>query len=180
MTKALRTVVPVVAVAALAAAGCMLISGQFVVNFALQSPLKVVDSPLALTSVDVDLNTVSDYKDHKDDLKRVEDLALVGDFHNNRGAAAALEAWIVPSGALTLSESQVRTQGSLLWGPLALGPNATEHVDWNRSSTLFKGRQALIDEIKGDGHFSLYLMQTGTFDVTVTDGAVIAVVAAAK
>ena len=54
-------------------------------------------------------------------------------------------------------------------------------MDWNRSATLFVGRQALIDEIKGDGKFSLYLKGTGaTFNVTLSKGAVIAVIAAAK
>jgi hypothetical protein len=42
------------------------------------------------------------------------------------------------------------------------------------------GRQALIDEIKGDGHFSLYVIANGTFDLTLSRGAVIAVVSAAK
>ena len=39
--KTLRNAVPLLALAALAAAGCFLVSGQFVVNYALPSPLRV-------------------------------------------------------------------------------------------------------------------------------------------
>ncbi len=165
--------------AALAAAGCLLISGQFVVSYALPDPLPVVAGSTP-TGVDVDLNTISEYGDHKDDLKRVDVLALVGDFHNNAGSSANVEVWLVPSATLGLTATQVAQQGVLLWGPLGVAANATEHVDWNRSSGLFAGRQALIDEVKGDGHFALYVRTSSTFDLTMTKGAVIAVIAAAK
>jgi len=177
--KRLRLALPVLALAALAAAGCLLISGQFVVHYDLPSPLHLVANA-QLTGVDVDLNTVGDYNDHKKDLKRVDDLALTGTFRNNTGAAAAVETWIVPSGTLNLSLAQLQANGVRLWGPLNLPANGTQTVDWNRSAGLFVGRQTLIDEIKGDGRFALYLVANGSFDLTVTNGALVAVVAAAK
>jgi hypothetical protein len=175
--KTLRTAVPVLALAALAAAGCFLISGQFVVNYALPSPLNVA-AGATLTGVDVDLNDVSEYADHKEKLKRIEDMALVGTFRNNTGSAASIEVWIVPGAALNLSLAQVQSTGVKLWGPISVGANSSEKVDWDRSSTLFAGRQTLIDEIKGDGRFSLYVIANGAFDLTVTNGAVIVVVGA--
>ena len=177
--KTLRNVLPLLALAALSAAGCFLISGQFVVDYALPTPL-VVASGATLTGASVDLNTISDYKDHKDDLKRVDDLALVGEFKNTSGATANVEAWIVPAGGLNLTLAQVQSSGVKLWGPLAVAAGATQKVDWNRSATLFVGRQKLIDEIKGDGQFSLYIIASGTFALTITHGAIIAVIAAAK
>jgi hypothetical protein len=176
--NALRRAVPLLALAALAAAGCMLTSGQFVATYALPDPLDVTSSA-TLTGVDVDLNTLSDYSDHKDQLKRVEDLALVGSFTNNNSAAAQIEVWIVPSGALSLTLQQLQANGTRLWGPLAVAGNSTETVDWDRSSTLFAGRQTLIDEVKGDGHFSLYVVASGAFNVTVKKGSLIVVVGAA-
>ncbi len=177
--KTLRTTVPVLALAALAAAGCFLISGQFVVNYVLPTPLHVVGGT-TLTGVAVDLNTISTYSDHKSDLERVDDLAIIGDFKNNAGSAANVECWIVPAGTLALTAGQLTSTGTKLWGPLSVAAGATQKVDWNRSAGLFVGRQALIDEIKGDGLFSLYVIASGAFDVTVTNGAVIAVVGAAK
>jgi hypothetical protein len=176
--KTLRRTVPLLALAALAAAGCMLTSGQFVATYNLPDPLNV-SSALTLTGVDVDLNSISEYNDHKNELKRVEDLSLVGDFTNNSATAAQIEVWLVPSAALNLTPQQLPQNGTRLWGPLAVAGNTTEHVDWDRSAALFVGRQALIDEVKGDGHFSLYVVASGAFNVTVTKGTLIVVVGAA-
>jgi hypothetical protein len=179
--KALRNAVPVLALAGLAAAGCFLISGQFAVDYPLTSPFPAVGAPVGtLIGVGVDLNTMGDYRDHKSDLRSVDDVALIGDFRNNTGSAANVEVWLVPSGTLTLPSDQLAANGVRLWGPLSVAAGATERVNWNRSTTLLVGRQALTDEIKGDGKFSLYVVANGTFDLTVTHGAVIAVVTAAK
>lgn len=177
--KTLRNAVPMVALAALAAAGCFLVSGQFVVNHALPSP-STFQSAGTFAGVAVDLNDISEYSDHKGDLKRVEDLALIGDFHNNSGTAVNVDVYIVPAGTISLTPAQVLSTGIKLWGSLSVPGNSTVSVDWNKSATLFTGRQTLIDEIKGDGQFSLYAVASGAFDVTLTKGAVIAVIAAAK
>ena len=176
--KTLRRAVPLLALAALAAAGCMLTSGQFVATYNLPDPFDV--SSVAFAGTSVDLNTISEYKDHKDELKRVEDLALVGNFTNQSFTADQIEVWIVPDGSLTtLTPDQVKANGKRLWGPLAVAGNSTEKVDWDRSSALFVGRQTLIDEVKGDGHFALYVLATGGFSVRVTEGTLIVVVGAA-
>jgi hypothetical protein len=183
--NALRRTVPLLALAALAAVGCMLTSGQFVATYELPDPLNVTSS-LAMTSVDVDLNTVREYHDHKSELKRVEDLSLVGNFTNNTSSAAQIEVWIVPDASqsqVTLTPQQLAQAGTLLWGPLAVAGNSTEKVDWDRSAGLFVGRQALIDEVKGDGHFLIYVVANGavngTYNLTVTKGSLIVVVGAA-
>lgn len=178
--KTPRIAVPVVGLAALAVAGCFLLSGQFVVDYELPSPLTVIGGSVAPAGVDVDLNTISDYHEHKADLKRVDDVALIGDFRNNSGSATDVEMWLVPSAAMGLSLVQLQSTGVRLWGPLAVSANGSEHVDWNHSARLFVGRQALTDEVKGDGHFALYVIASGTADVTLTKGALIAVVSAAK
>ena len=177
--KTLRIAVPVLALAALAATGCFLISGQFVVNYEMPSPFSVVAGGTHHGEF-VDLTTVGEYVDHKSELKRVDDLALIGEFKNNTVAAANVEVWIVPAGTLNLGLAAVQSNGVQLWGPLNIAANSTEKVDWNRSAKLFKGRQTLIDEIKGDGRFALYVIANGSFNVTVTNGAVIAVIGAAK
>ena len=176
--KNLRIVVPVLALAALAAAGCILISGQFVVSYELGTYHAIGGGTLLGTAVD--LNTVSEYQDHKSELKRVDDLALIGEFHNGTVVASTVEVWIVPTGQTSLSLSALQSSGVQLWGPLTIAGNATEKVDWNRSAKLFKGRQTLIDEIKGDGKFSLFVIANGAFDITLDKAAVIAVIGAAK
>ena len=166
--KASRIALAVLGLAALAATGCFLTTGQYVVNYLLPTPFLVSGGS---GSVNVDLNTISDYSDHKNDLKAVEDLAITGDFHNTGSTAVTVSVSIAP----TFSGTSVP-----LWGPLSIAAGGTEHVDWNRSSGLFHGRQALIDEIKGDGKFRLDVTSSNALNVTLTNGAVITVISAGK
>ena len=159
--------------AALTSAGCMLTSGQFVATYDLPDPITVSQNFAA--NFDVDLNTVSDYKDHKNDIKRVEDVSLVGEFTNNGTSTTQIEVWLVADTSLPVGP---QPSGVPLWGPLTVAANTSEKVDWNTSSALFEGRQALIDEVKGDGHFRLYVAATGA-NCTVTKGALVVVVSAA-
>ena len=159
--KKLRILLPAILLAAIGSAGCFLLSGQFVINFDLPTPYTVTTTA-TLASIDVDLNTIRDYADHKNQLKSIDDLAVVGSFRNNAANSTTVYCWIVPSGAANLSLSQLQAQGVVLWGPLTLAGLETKKVDWNASAALFKGRQALINEVKGDGHFALYVTETGS------------------
>ena len=175
--KTFRNGPAVLALAALAAAGCLLTSGQFVAHYAL--PDSAFNTSGTFQGEIVDLNTISEYNDHKQDLKRVDDLALVGDIRNNGAAAVQVEAWIVP--AATTPPIGVVPGAVKLWGPISVPAGSTVSVGWDESSTLFVGKQVLIDEIKGDGVFGVYLSAPSqTYDINTTNAAFIAVFSAAK
>ena len=168
--------------AAVVSAGCFLVSGQFLVSFNFPDPLTVVSSS-TLTGVPVDLNTISAYKDHKSDLKDVSDLALLGDITNLSANPTNVEVWMVPTpGALLTSDTAVRgaTSAVRIWGPTTVAGNATLHVTWDASAKLFGGRQALIDQVKGDGRFDLYALGTGDEHFRINKGALLLVVSAGK
>lgn len=177
--KNFRLWFPVTALAALMAAGCVLVSGQFVVTFEFDDPLTIT-SPTALAGVPVNLNDESDYADHKDKLKDVADLAIVGKITNLSSTPTAVEVWMVETpGALLTSDTAVRAAGKKIWGSLSVPGNGTVTIDWNKSAALFTGRQALIAQVKGDGRFDLYALGTGTYTFRIEKGALIAVLAAA-
>ena len=182
--KTVRLGFCVTALAGLMAAGCMLISGQFLVTFNFADhgydPLTVT-SPSTLVGVQVDLNSISEYRDHKSDIKAVADLALVGTFTNLTASPTDIEIWLVgtPSGLLT-SDAAVRASGTRIWGPLHLDANGSHQVGWDASARLFGSRQALSDQIRGDGQFDLYALGSGTYSFRIDKGALIAVVNAGK
>lgn len=178
--KKLRLIAPVAALAALSAAGCVLVSGQFLVTYEFDDPVTIT-SPTQLAGVEVNLNEVSDYDDHKDKLKDVADLALVGRIVNLTGTAVAVEVWMVANPTvLYTNDTDVKANGVKIWGTLNVGANGAAQIDWDQSSALFVGRQALIDQIKGDGRFDLYAIgSTGTYSFRIEKGALIAVLAAA-
>ena len=70
--KNLRWIVPALAIA-LAAPGCVLVSGQFLIDFDLDEFTTTTES--TVTHADVDLTTEEDYNDHKDELKGLSDVA---------------------------------------------------------------------------------------------------------
>jgi len=175
--KTLSKSLALVALAALAAAGCILTSGQFVATYDL--PDATFSTGGTFQGELVDLTTIGEYNDHKDDIARVEDLSLVGDIRNNGNASAQAEVWIVPGA--TSAPTGVVPGAVKLWGPITVPANSTVNVDWNESASLFVGRQTLIDEIKGDGVFGLYLAAPSvTYDISTSNAALIIVFSAKK
>jgi hypothetical protein len=179
----LRILIPSIALAALTATGCFLISGQIVVSANL-GDLHAVNG-LSSVGMYVDLSAESsDYKDHKDKLKDIVDIAVLGTFKNNLAVPVSGEVWIVPSpsgiGLLADQTAVIAAGGIKLWS-MALGASETRKVDWDASAALFTpaGKTTLKNEIKGDGAFTLYLFgSTATYDIQVTKAVVVAVISA--
>jgi hypothetical protein len=177
-----RFIIPLALVGALAA-GCILTSGQFSVSFDLPNPIQI-PSPLSILALPIDLTTVKVYQDHKDKLKDVADLAILGEIKNNSSTATQVEFWLTPTiSSTTLTAAQVRSTGTLLWGPFDLAANETTRIDWNRSAGLINGpgRDLLVTEIRGsaDGTFTLYAIGPAgatTYNFTINDGVLVVVV----
>lgn len=175
----LRIWIPSILLAAVTAAGCFLITGQFQIVFEFDDPVTIT-SPTVLEGMAIDLNSESDYADHRDEIKDVADLALLGKFTNLTATATTVEVWMVasPGGSLLTTDAAVRAAGTKIWGPFSLGASATRQIDWTASSALFVGRAALISEIKGDGRFDLYALGSGTYSFRINNGALVAVISA--
>ena len=182
--KNLRLILPSLLLAGLVSAGCWLTSGQFTVSSELPDPLNVT-SPTNLFSAQIDLNTESEYKDHKSDLKDLADCALLGTFRNNTGTAITLEVLMTPEVTNFTAETALIAHSTTvkLWGPLALAGNESKKIGWDESAALFSqaGKTALLNEVKGDGVFTLYAKGTGgVYNFTVLNGVAVVVIDAGK
>ena len=182
--KNLRLILPSLLLAGLMASGCFLVSGQFTVSSDLPDPLNVA-SPLNLASAHIDLNTQSDYRDHKSELKDLVEVALLGTFTNNTGTAITLEVWMTPDLTNWTTETQLGSDPTSIkvWGPLALAGYESKKIGWDESAKLFSksGLEALLKEAKGDGSFTLYAKGTGgAYNFTVTHGVAVVVIDAGK
>lgn len=161
------------------ASGCFITSAQVFVHYDLPNPFTIdsVDDPFE--RVDVDLNEVEEYADHKDKLESLADGAIVGLFRNVSGPAGGVEVWITP-GATTYGDvTAIRAGAVKLWGPGTIGATgSTRDVGWAESAALFTaaGKKILIDEVKGDGKFTLYTFGTqGDYRISVEKGSIILV-----
>lgn len=186
MPRHLRVLLPAAVLVAFAATGCLLLSGQFVItyNFAEHGYEPItVNSATAVTGVQVDLKTLKAYRDHASDLKDVVDLAVVGTLTNlDATAPTNIEVWVVhnPGASTFTTDADVRAAGVRAWGPVTLAKGATRTIGWDDSAKLFTGRQELVNEVKGDGRFDLYLLGSGGYKFRISKAALIAVIAAGR
>ncbi|HEY6572046.1 MAG TPA: hypothetical protein VI198_01905 [Candidatus Eisenbacteria bacterium] len=180
--KALKFTIPAL-VLSLAAAGCILVSGQFLIDVSLDN--FTTTSQTAVTRQDVDLNTESDYVDHKDELKSIADIAVLGKITNNGSGPIGVEVWMTPGPTTFNTSTEVSNGATKLWGPLVVLPGAAnaKTIDWNKSAALFTaaGKTMLLNEVKGDGQFTLYAIgNETTYSVTVENGVLALVLEFAK
>ncbi|HEY6221250.1 MAG TPA: hypothetical protein VIX13_01820 [Candidatus Eisenbacteria bacterium] len=174
--KNLRWIVPALLLAA-ATPGCVLVSGQFLIDFDLSNFTTSTDT--AVTREDVDLTTKSDYQDHKNDLKGLSDVAVLGKITNNGVADIGVEVWMTASPTTYTTPGQVTANATKLWGPFNLAAGATKQVGWDESAKLFSstGKALLINEIKGDGQFTIYaIANAGTYSFKVDNGVLALVI----
>lgn len=178
--KNLRWIVPALAIA-LAAPGCVLVSGQFLIDFELDDFTATTES--AVTREDVDLTTEEDYNDHKEDLQSLSDVAVLGTLTNNGGSAIHVEVWMTAAPTAYTSANEVKANATKLWGPFQVAAGASRTVGWDESAALFTntGKALLIQEIKGDGQFTVYAIAAeDTYSFEVENGVLALVLDFAK
>ena len=180
MIQRLRMVLPSLVLALLTGAGCVLVSGQFLIQLEIGD--LSINSATAVNGYYVDLSTNSTYKDHKDDIKSLEDIALVGSIHNTGLSSLTLSVYLLDGNPGALAAGTVTSTGTKVWGPLTVAAGATEKLDWDRSAALFgAGKAPLFTRIKGGGKFTLYAVgSTAPFTFDFNNAVLIAVIGAGK
>jgi len=182
--KRLRWIVPALLLA-LAMPGCVLTSGQFLIDFDLDD--FNVSTETLVTREFVDLTTESVYEDHKEDLQGLADVAILGKITNGIGSPAiGVEVWMTAAATTYATQGEVTTPGNAtkLWGPFNLNPGEMKQIGWDESAALFTsaGKTLLINEIKGDGMFTIYAIANivGTYTFDVDNGVLALVIDAAQ
>jgi len=160
--------------------GCILTSGQIQIDFAL--PNFTGNSVTGIDGTTIALTTEKEYKDNKDKLKALSDLAVLGKFPNNSATPVNVTVWMTRTESAYTTETGLMSDPTLvqLWGPFSVAGNATTVIDWNKSAQLFTvaGKAALLNEAKTDGNFSLYAIGPSgqAYDFTVANGALVLVI----
>jgi hypothetical protein len=161
-----------VALVALGATGCFITSAQILAHFALPNPF-TINGADGFERVHVDLNTISEYKDNKDKLKTISDLAIIGKFTNTSGPGGGVLVYITPGNTDFANPTEIVAGSTKLWGPSAIGATGSVRtLGWDDSAALFdaKGKAVLLNEAKGDGEFTLYTIGSpGTSNVIRVD-----------
>lgn len=179
--KNLRLIVPALLLA-FVMPGCVLTSGQFLIDFDLDD--FTTSTSTAVTKEDVDLTTEEDYNDHKEELQGIADVAVLGKITNTGATAIGVQVWMTAGTTTFTTPTEVTSGATMLWGPFNLTAGGSEQVDWDESAALFNaaGKQLLLDEIKGDGMFTIYAISdnVGIYSFTVDNGVLALVLDFAK
>jgi hypothetical protein len=191
MTNSIRRwLLASLAVAAVGATGCIITSAQILTYFELSPDpphsfqINAAD-PWDSLQVDLTVDVGEDYTDNKDKLKGVTDLAVLGEFTNTGGAGGAVTVWITATETHYGDVGTITSSAQKLWGPASIGPTGDKVViDWDDSAALFDpvGKKLLINEVVGDGIFTIYTTGTpsGTHDILVENGKVVLVLDAGQ
>jgi hypothetical protein len=174
--KNLRPILPALALALLAP-GCILTSGQLLIDFDL--PNMTATSPTGLIGEQINLNTNDDYEEHKDKLKDILDFAVLGTIHNTGVTDIDVEVWMTPDLTTYTNEASVEANGIKLWGPLHIPAGGSVAVDWDKSASLFStlGKAAVLQEAKGDGSFTIYAIgNAGVYTFNIENGVLALVI----
>lgn len=162
----------------LLASGCVFTSGQIRIAFDL--PKFTTSTETTLSGEDIDLNTEQEYKDNKDKLKDLSDIAVLGKIYNGGGTDIDVVVYMTPDITTHTTAAQLKADVSrvLLWGPFRLKAGETKVVDWDESAKIFnaKGKAALLTQAKGDGTFSIYaIADAATYTFSVSNGVLVLV-----
>ncbi|MGH7724303.1 MAG: hypothetical protein ACREOU_02620 [Candidatus Eiseniibacteriota bacterium] len=157
--------------------GCILTTGQITIDVPLDAPI-TIDSGTPFHEEDVDLNTIDSYNDHKDDLDGLADLAVLGTVTNTGGPDATVTVYITADETSYTTVNQITTNALLLWGPFDVPAGETVTIDWDDSAKLFApdGKGTVLNEIKGDGMFTIYVVGGSGNDFVVDPATLVLVV----
>lgn len=173
-----RRIMPLLLVAGLPLAGCLLTSGQFLVSVDLLPGQPIVATNPGVVPIPVDLTTEDVYNDYKENLVSVADLALLGEVTNSGATAASVTFYMTPEATTYTEAGAVLADPTTIavWGPFSAAAGETKRIDWNDSAGLFVGRQAVLDELKGDGKFTFYAIGTVGASATISEGILVLVI----
>jgi hypothetical protein len=176
MTTKSRVLLATLGLSALALTGCFITQAQVFANFALPNPFTIDSTTDPFERINVDLNTISDYVEHKDKLETLSDIAIVGTFTNQSGPAGSVEAWITADATNYTTVGQIKANGVKLWaGSIGAAPSSRT-IGWDESAEMFNpaGKTMLLEEAKGDGVFTIYTFGTaGNYLIRVDDGQIL-------
>jgi hypothetical protein len=167
--KNVRVLAALAGLCAVLATGCIIVSGQIFAHYDLPNPF-TIDGADGFERELVDLNTIDEYDEHKDKLKGLSDLAVIGKFTNENGPGGIVEVYITAGNTSLADPAAIRAGAVKLWGPGTIGATGSSVViGWDESAALFNaaGKKILIDEALGDGEFTIYTIGSPNVDNTI-------------
>jgi hypothetical protein len=152
-------------------AGC-LASGTLVVVFDIP---KFTSLPLSVVYQPINLTENSDYEDHKDKLKSIDEITLAGFIVNSGSSDAISEIWI--SDELYTDTASVRENATLVFMSPSIPADDTLFLHWSDGRANMRNLGVLEDQIKNGGQFNVYGIADGSFNLEYDLSVIISITA---
>ncbi len=141
-------------------AGCVA-SGTLILVYDIDS---FISSSTSIQVTEVDLTDNSDYNDHKDKIKSIDQVAVVGTLENLEFADNQAEVWLSDVGTYS-SPAEVRANATIVFSSPVILAGDTLFIDWSDALSYIQNLQTLKDAAD-NGHFYLYgLAENSPFSV---------------
>lgn len=158
-------------VGALLGAGCVLNSGQFVVIFKIAEVMASTSEQISVK--EIDLTDDEDFNDHKDELKRVEDVLFQLTATNNGTTTAHARIYISDTDTLS-TFAEIDTLATLVLESPELGVSESLFIPFDDSGDYIQNVDVLRD-LTLTGHFYAYAVADNVpFNMTLENVIVVA------
>jgi len=145
--------------------GCGIATGTFTFGYELNGTIESSNASLEFEYVD--LTTIDDYNDHKDNLKSVDNIAVVGSIINDGVAAVSGEIWLVDNDTTYTDPDTVKHYGTRIFVSPVIPAGDTLDIDWSDGLSYIENFSAVQTAVEL-GQFVLYgLGDSDAFEVTM-------------
>ncbi|UCG52569.1 MAG: hypothetical protein JSW58_03190 [Candidatus Latescibacterota bacterium] len=145
--------VSLVALLAASLGGCI-VNGQIILTESFGGGVTTDD---ILNKEVVDLNSNSDYAEHKDDIKSVDAISVVASIKNNLPTDAKAHVYISDDPSFTTVE-EVKAGAELVFVSPTIPGDGSLLVDWADGFMYMVDEKPVIDQVLGDGIFTVYVI----------------------
>jgi hypothetical protein len=143
-------------------------------------PAHHVQSGQTQGSLGVDLTQDKDFKDNQDKIQSVDAAGFVFRVQNNSATAATGQIFFTTNPIASPTETNIRSQGTLILNGLALPGGTYTDIDFEDSLALqvAANRDAFHTAIKGGKIYLYGLAQNPPFDLTIDQLTVVIIITA--
>ncbi len=159
---------------ALLLTGCIVV-GTFVIDFEFASDASFT----GLVHYDIDLTEDSDWQDHKDKIKDIDNVGFVLQVTNHEASAVDVKMYIDNVGDPVYDNlTDIQDNADLILDNVTFAADGETTIDWSTSLTKVKN-VSILKNFADSGIFRIYIVSSQpSVDVTIDFGVVVVTVTA--
>lgn len=148
--------------------GCGLVSGSFTFGYEIEGTIESTNATLEYEYVD--LTTIDDYNDHREDLHSLDNVALVGTILNNGPDPISGEVWLAYDTSYAQygadGPDSVRANGTRIYATTYIPVGIELYVDWEDALGWIENFEEVQTAVLDSAYFVMYgLGDSDIFDV---------------